>query len=248
MKSKLFLLLGVVTLLFVACKKEDPFEKVYLQKFVINLNAGGIQNTTTNEYVWEDGLLIKQRATTTLLGMTVVATHCYEYEGTNVVRTYMLNDDGDTSLLTNYMYENGRLKSFESSSTSGVITGYTSNGEIAGFELTTFGVSYKYELEWKDGDMVKSKEIKILPDGTEEVNYYEFEYDDKPSMYSHFPIVEGIDGDYAVALKTSKHNLKIKDYTYEYKDNRLVKKVNTDGTLDESMSMYYTDGVGPDTK
>ena len=246
MKSKIFLLVGTVALLFVACKKEDPAEKVYLQKTVNHITQGSLQTTVTDEFVWEEGLLVKERTTTVLFGVSLDANTYFEYEGTNVVKSYIVDSYGDTSSLNNFTYENGRLKSFDFSGYTGMVTGYTSNGEISSFELTMTEYVEKYELEWKDGDVVKSKRIKVLSDGTEEEESFEYTYDDKPSMYSHMPIIMGLDSDYAMALRASKHNMIQSDYTVEYKNNRLVKRVKDDGS--EDCSIYYTDGVGPDAK
>ena len=192
-------------MLFTACKKDDPAANVYLKKVVFETNVAGLQ-AVTNEYVWDNNLLMAELSTTVVMGMPIVVSMYYEYEGNNVVHTYSFDDRGDT-IHHYYAYENGRLKTFDTDWGRGTITSYSSNGEITSYEDVVLDVARKYELEWRDGNMVKARENRVYPDGTKLDTTYEFFYDDKVSAYSNMPIVQAVEGVDVMGLRASKNNM-----------------------------------------
>ncbi len=242
--SKIFLVLGVSVLLFTACKKEDPTAKIFLKKIVIEATAGGMTQTIASEYTWKNDLLVSEQNTISVLGIPIISTKHYEYEGNNVVHTYKVLSNGDTTLHWYFTYENGRLKTYTNETTHGVITGYNSNGEITGFEDISSSRINKYEFEWKDGDLVKATINTTYANGTSTDSVYSYTYDNKPSAYSNMPIVLALNDAGTMAMHASKHNLLNDSSKIEYKNDRLVKRI----LLEDKVSYYYTDGVGPDSE
>lgn len=247
MKTKVFLFLGMVALLFAGCKKEDIAENVYLQKAVLKATVGSMSTTLTNEYVWENGMIVMERNSTILFGTTTNEVKYYEYEGENLVHTYTVRNDGDTVLPNYYTYENNRLKTITTNGSVSTITGYGPNGEITSYEYvsTITSAVQKYELGWKDGDVITCKVTTIVDGDTISVKTDTCTFDDKPSIYSHFPVAMTVEGT-TMPLRASKHNQLMKGYSIEYKNDRLVRKVSDDGNTE--LLVYYTDGVGPDEK
>lgn len=218
--------------------------------FILSLNPqGDTLSTTTEDLIWEDGLLKHTQVQIVLkmAGRTITTSgqeeffydgkDCTEIIG-NIFHSY-------------FTYENGRITSaierdVEDNSMSRriTITDYTDDGHVSRMKSEFFHedgsqVVREYALTWENGDMVMLVIHPVEPAGEDET--YEYEYDNFPSVYTGYPLAQCIWSPDEIAYRNSKHNLKSNDEGYIYKNGLLVSYATVSGS---SVSFItYSDGT-----
>ena len=208
--------------LFTSCKKDEantdnptPGEVRLTQQYMVAVRTtGDTLMVTTEDFVWENGLLRNSHILMYFTGSTseIVTNYIYDNEGNCI-------EEHETSPNLNhdryYTYEGGRMiraiEMTDSDTTVRVtITGHTADGHIQALtvEILTSGRVTDYQLTWQNGDM------------------------------TGMPLAEAIFFPETIASKASVHNRYINNQEYTYGNGRLIR--STVFTDDVSSVTYYT--------
>lgn len=242
-----------------ACSVDDnevpKDEQVFLNKMIFKTYKTGtdeVTSTTTEDLTWEDGLLKQIHSETKFkfgaIEMTSILDEYFTYEGGRCVQMRTKGKSGDETIRTFTYDDNGRLtKGVETRSTLERvvnINSYTADGHIQQIEYndeSDTGQTYKrrYDLTWKDGNIVKYTNHYIEP--AEEDVTAELVYDNYPSPLTGEPVAIYIFGEpYQMCSQISKNNPIREGDEYTYKNGRVVQKKSLDTVTD----FFYSDGIG----
>ena len=266
MKKKYFWLLAAALIsslmTFSACSSDDVEtpavdpDRVFLSKVnykMYKLGTDQLQAEVTESYIWKNGLLRQKQLeminTLESITKTTILDEYYTYdEKQRCIEKKVVGGSASTTYTYNYD-ENGRLtgglaKSESSETTLVKVTSSTDDGLFQQLEIiqkTSYGTIAKrrYDLTWKDGNIIKYTYHFIEPaedDLTEEVVY-----DNYPSPNMGMPIVIGLFGEpYQMCNKISKNNPIREDMELTYQNGRLVQSKGKD----EITTYVYSDGTG----
>ena len=239
MTKKIIYAAFIAALAFTACHK-DPVPQT-----VTRLASMEFHNTTAafplhgySTYTWDNGILM--RTTDSLVSIVNTVNHeNYIYENGNLVKIEEANGRWEHFL----SYENGRLKSFfeiadGDTVTWGTVTAYTEDGLIKEFLAENiFGKKTKWSFTWTNGDATEVTQQILAPDAVANTIVTTYTYDNKPSVYTGFPVACVIleDNGHKVAQYLSKHNAIQDGYTYNYNDKDLLVSV-----VAENDSLFYS--------
>lgn len=213
----------------VSCKKDpvptpqpEPQTVTRIASMKWKNNVGVMAMETNTHYTWENGVLksVCDTISMGLLNQTYKSNMTYE----NGLLVRVDEESGKWSY--RYTYENGLMKTFlhlsENDSTSwGEITAYTADGLVEKFmSYNDFGKKTSWTLTWKDGDAVSVVEDILEPEEVAGTHIHQCLYDDKPSVYTGFPLGYAIfDGEGGmIARRQSKHNMMEDGYTCTYNE------------------------------
>ena len=237
MTKKILLAAFVAALAFTSCKKDpaptpEPQTVIRLASEENIFSSGMMTMTTYSNFVWENGILMREVDSIVLPMMTMVYHNQMSYENGNLMKI----KEEDNKWQYSFTYEDGLLKTFlnvmEGDSTSwGKVTAYNADGNVE--EVLSYDnfKTTKWTLTWENGDAVKVVEDILEPAELVATNVYTFTYDDKTSAYTGISLANVIiDGNGTrVARCMSKHNMKEEGYTYEYNEKDMLISVVSEG-------------------
>lgn len=238
MTKKIIFAAFIAALAFTACHK-DPVPQT-----VTRLASMEFHNTTAvlplhgySTYTWDNGIL--KRTTDSIVTIVNTVSHeNYIYENGNLVKTEQEAGRWEHS----FTYENGRMKTFldiadGDSVTWGTVTAYTEDGLIKEFLAENiYGKKTKWSFVWTNGDATEVTQQILEPAEVANTIVTTYTYDNKPSVYTGFPVACVIleDNGHKVAQYLSKHNAVKEGYTYNYNDKDLLVSV-----VAENDSLFY---------
>lgn len=231
----------------VSCKKENNTttpsspEKVHLAK---EYSIVG-NDTITTTYYWENNILHKiiTEEVPEWDTCVLVTTTTFNYENGLLKESIIkLTYEGvSVSATSSFSYEDGQISKFIY-----YYSVYDTMLVVDNFDFDADGnitkmVNHYYEygsfetlLTWENGDIVAVNENGYIDNYT---------YDDKPSVYTGFPIWK-IDNSVSFSLYASKHNqIDTLNYEYTYNGDKLVSKKKIGDDCKET-HYIYTDGTG----
>ena len=246
MKKLLFpILLALLLVTIVSCKKEekkptpsDP-AKVFLAKeyYIINNDT-----TATTTYEWDNNHLKRvSKVEDPDINIHIESVETLNYDNGLLKENNIQLTDGlvTVNIIHSFIYENDRISKYivtNYSDTTAVFDSFEfdSDGSITKMRYKYYEFKYEeeYLLTWENGDVVTI---------TEGNHTYNYTYDDKPNIYTGFPLWKF--GKDQLPLYSSKHNLiNTDDYDYTYIGDKMVSKVRkSDGA---ETHYVYTDGTG----
>ena len=221
---------------------------------VVAYPNGNPLTTTTEDFVWEDGLLRSGHASTIIhrSGGVVEGTETYVYDDDgNCIELHYVSGQNDILNTDSYFTydELGRMtsavkKNSDSEITDrATITGYTDDGYIQALtvENLSSGIVAEYQLTWENGDMTAYACHYLTPGRDDYV--VTVEYDDYPNAKAGLPISSAVFDPEMIASKGSVHNWYILNEVYSYSNGRLVKTSGTATTLSSTSYYTYSDGT-----
>lgn len=193
------------------------------------------------DYIWENGKLMRV-CDTISLPIAITTTHeRMVYEGGNIVKVE--EESGKWS--HHFTYENGLIVSFlnihQGDSAAWGTASYNADGLVEEILCHAGSKTTKWNLTWVNGDATEVVEEILAPEDMVGTHVYTYEYDDKPCVFTGFPMAYSIfDGDgIRVATRQSKHNIIREGYTYYYDtDNGLLISAAAEN---DSVSYHYID-------
>lgn len=239
MTKKIILAAFIAALAFTACHK-DPEPQT-----VTRLASRDFHNSTSvlplhgySTYTWDNGNLVWTSDSIVTPVVAMVSYENYYYENGNLVKMEEASGEWEKY----YSYENGRLKTFlemqdGDSVTWGSITAYTEDGLIQEFLAeNAFGKKTQWNITWTNGDATEVTQQILAPADVANTVVTPYSYDNKPSVYTGFPVASVIleDNGHKVAQYLSKHNAINEGYTYNYNDKDLLVSV-----VAENDTTYY---------
>lgn len=246
MKKLLFpILLALLLVTIVSCKKEekkptpsDP-AKVFLAEeyYIINNDT-----TATTTYEWDNNRLKRvSKVEDPDINIHIESVETLNYDNGLLKENNIQLTDGlvTINIIHSFIYENDRISKYivtNYSDTTAVFDSFEfdSNGNITKmrYKYYEFKDEEEYLLTWGNGNVVTI---------TEGNHTYNYTYDDKPNIYTGFPLWKF--GKDQFPLYSSKHNIINTDvYEYTYIGDKMVSKVRkSDGA---ETRYVYTDGTG----
>ena len=193
------------------------------------------------DYIWENFNLMRVCDTINMAPVAITTQERMVYEGGNIVKVE--EESGKWS--HHFTYENGLIVSFLNihqgdSAVWGTVS-YNAEGLVEEILCHALTKTTKWNLTWVDGDATQVVEEILAPEEMADTHIYTYEYDDKPCVYTGFPMAYSIfDGDgVRVATRQSKHNRIKEGYTYYYNtDNGLLISAAAEN---DSVSYHYID-------
>lgn len=232
MTKKLILAAFVAAMALTSCHKDptptpdpEPQTVTRLAREKITTTSGTLTMNSSADYTWENGNLMRVCDTVSMPIATVTTQERMVYEDGNIVKVE--EESGKWS--HHFTYENGLIVSFLNihqgdSAVWGTVS-YNADGLVEGILSHAGSKTTKWSLTWEDGDAVQLIEDIIEPADLAGTYVYNYTYDDKPCVYTGFPMAYSIyDGEGVhVATRQSKHNRIREGYTYYYNlDNGLL--------------------------
>lgn len=234
MTKKLILAAFVAAMALTSCHKDptptptpdpEPQTVTRLAREKITTTSGTLTMNSSADYTWENGNLMRVCDTVSMPIATVTTQERMVYEDGNIVKVE--EESGKWS--HHFTYENGLIVSFLNihqgdSAVWGTVS-YNADGLVEGILCHAGSKTTKWSLTWEDGDAVQLIEDIIEPADLAGTYVYNYTYDDKPCVYTGFPMAYSIyDGEGVhVATRQSKHNRIREGYTYYYNlDNGLL--------------------------
>lgn len=213
-----------------SCKKDpvtpepepEPQTVTRLASLTLNKTVGTLSTVSRAYFSWKNGVLTGECDTIAIGPLSQTYKNNMTYENGLLVRV----DEEQSRWTYLYTYEDGLMKSFYNLSESdtiswGEITAYTADGMVEKFmSYNSLGKKTSWTLTWQDGDAVAVVEDVLEPEEVAGTHIYQFLYDDKPSVYTGFPLGNAIfDGEGGmVARRLSKHNVMEDGFTCTYNE------------------------------
>ena len=174
------------------------------------------------------------------LPIAITTTHeRMVYEGGNIVKV----EEESGKWEHRFTYENGLLVKYltinEGDSAIWGTVSYNADNLAEEIMYHDGTKTTKWNLTWVDGDATQVVQEMLEPENMAGTQIFIYEYDDKPCVYTGFPMAYSIfDGDgVRVATRQSKHNLIKGGYDYYYnQDNGLL--IST-ASANDSTSYHY---------
>ncbi len=188
------------------------------------------------DYIWENCILMRVCDTINMAPVAITTQERMVYEGGNIVKVE--EESGKWS--HHFTYENGLIVSFlnihQGDTAIWGTASYNADGLMEEILCHAGSKTTKWHLTWVDGDATQVVEEILAPEDMVGTHTYTYEYDDRPCVYTGFPMAYSIfDGDgVRVATRQSKHNLIKGGYNYYSQDNGLL--ISTASAND---STYY---------
>ena len=246
MTKKLILAAFVAAMAFTSCHKDptptptpDP-EPQTVTRLAREDNTTSSPTLTINssaDYIWENGNLRRVCDTISMPMSAITTQEKMVYEGGKIVKVE--EESGKWS--HHFTYENEQIVSFLNihqgdSAVWGTVS-YNADGLVEEILCHSGSKTTKWNLTWVDGDATQVVEEILAPEEMAGTHIYANAYDDRPCVYTGFPMAYTIfDGDgIRVATRQSKHNRIREGYTYYYNtDNGLLISAAA-----ENDSVYY---------
>lgn len=242
MTKKLILAAFVAAMAFTSCHKDptptpdpEPQTVTRLAREENNASSSALTMESSADYTWENGNLMRVCDTISMSIMTTTTQERMVYEDGNIVKV----EEESGKWEHHFTYENGLIVSFLTinrgdSAVWGTVA-YNADGLVEEIMYHDRTKTTKWKLTWVDGDATEVVEETLAPEDMVDTLVYTYNYDDKPNIYTGFPMAYSIfDGDgVRVATRQSKHNIIREGYTYSY-DNGLL--VSVEG---ENISSFY---------
>lgn len=221
----------------------DMVRLVTLQNEVI---SGPYTMISQVSNLWENGRLMRQTQTATLMGMTTEFVEILTYDERGLCTEMQDSEDRYHHYFT--YTPDGRIAKdvhIISGDTLSVIEvlAYDADGNIAETQNTFFDspvITRINRLTWQDGDLVKVVTEYVTED--KETNTTTLNYDNYPSAYIGYPEAIAINDVFFLARHNSKHNLIRRGCTPAYENGRIVSLIKDDGT--DNTYFTYDDGTG----
>ena len=167
-------------------------------------------------------------------------------EGSRMEREFDISCGVDVGKWSHHFtYENGLIVSFlnihQGDTAIWGSASYNTDGLVEEILCHAGAKTTKWHLTWVDGDATQVVEEILAPEDMVGTHNYTYEYDDRPCVYTGFPMAYSIfDGDgVRVATRQSKHNRIREGYTYYYDlDNGLLISAAAEN---DSVSYHYID-------
>ena len=249
MTKKLILAAFVAAMALTSCHKDptptpdpEPQTVTRLAREVSTASSATLTIKTSADYIWQENGNLMRVCDTISMPMSAITTQeKMVYDGNDIVTVE--EESGKWS--HHFTYENGLIVSFLNihqgdSAVWGTVT-YNADGFVEEILCHAGSKTTKWSLTWEDGDAVQLIEDIIEPADLAGTYVYNYTYDDKPCVYTGFPMAYSIfDGDgIRVATRQSIHNIIREGYTYYYDtDNGLLISAAAEN---DSVSYHYID-------
>ncbi len=233
----------VAAMALTSCHKDptptpDPAQNVKrLAREEITTSSAALTMNSSADYIWLGNGNLKSVCDTIFLPTSAITTQeNMVYEGGNIVKVE--EESGKWS--HHFTYENGLIVSFlnihQGDTAIWGTASYNADGLMEEILCHAGSKTTKWHLTWVDGDATQVVEEILAPEDMVGTHTYTYEYDDRPCVYTGFPMAYSIfDGDgVRVATRQSKHNLIKGGYNYYSQDNGLL--ISTASAND---STYY---------
>ena len=244
MTKRLILAAFVAALAFTSCHKDptptptpEPQTMTLLAREDNTTSTAALTVNSSADYIWENCMLMRVCDTISMPTAAIATHEKMVYEGGNIVRI-----EEESGKWTHHLtYDNGQIVSFltihQGDTAAWGTASYNADGFVEDILSHTGINTTKWHLTWVDGDATEVVEDILEPESMAGTYIYTCVYDDRPCVYTGFPMAYSIfDGDgIRVATRQSKHN-RIRDgYSYYYNtDNGLLISAAA-----ESDSVYY---------
>ena len=242
MTKKLILAAFVAAMALTSCHKDptptpdpEPQTVTRLAREENTTSNAALTMNSSADYIWENGKLMRVCDTISMAIANTIATEKMVYEDGNIVR--IEEESGKWS--DHFTYENGLIVSFvnihQGDTAVWGTASYNADGLVEEILCHALSKTTKWHLTWVDGDATEVVEEILEPEALAGTHTYTYEYDDKPCVYTGFPMAYSIfDGDGTrVATRQSKHNRIREGYTYNYDNGLLI------SAAAENDSTYY---------
>jgi hypothetical protein len=243
MTKKIILAAFVAAMALTSCHKDptptpdpEPQTVTRLAKEEITTTSGTLTMNSSADYIWENCILMRVCDTINMAPVAITTQERMVYEGGNIVKVE--EESGKWS--HHFTYENGLIVSFlnihQGDTAIWGTASYNADGLMEEILCHAGSKTTKWHLTWVDGDATQVVEEILAPEDMVGTHTYTYEYDDRPCVYTGFPMAYSIfDGDgVRVATRQSKHNLIKGGYNYYSQDNGLL--ISTASAND---STYY---------
>ncbi len=244
MTKKIILAAFVAAMALTSCHKDptptpdpEPQTVTRLAKEEITTTSGTLTMNSSADYIWENCILMRVCDTINMAPVAITTQERMVYEGGNIVKVE--EESGKWS--HHFTYENGLIVRFlnihQGDTAAWGTVSYNADGLVKEILSHTGIKTTKWQLTWVDGDATEVVEEILTPEEMAGTHIYSFAYDDRPCVYTGFPMAYSImDGDgIRVATRQSKHNRIREGYTYYYNtDNKLLISAAA-----ENDSVYY---------
>lgn len=244
MKRQLICAACAAVLAFTSCHKEPTPTPTPEPQTVTRLDGIKSYNSTTVypletfvSYTWDKDVLTHEYDSIFATIITYANHNIMTYENGNLVKI----EEGNGKWQNFFTYENGLIKTYldihdGDSMCWCEVKSFTADGNIE--ELVTYDnfKTTKWSLTWENGDAIKVVEDIIEPAELAKTNVYTYTYDDKPNIFTGFPLAYAvIDGSgVRIATRASKHNMKSEGYTYNYDEKGFLTSM-----VKENDSTFY---------
>ena len=244
MTKKIILAAFVAAMALTSCHKDptptpdpEPQTVTRLAREEITTTSGTLTMNSSADYIWENFNLMRVCDTVNMAPVAIATHEKMVYEDGKIVK--IEEESGKWS--HHFTYENGLIVSFLNihqgdSAVWGTVS-YNAEGLVEEILCHAGSKTTKWKLTWVDGDATQVVEEILAPEEMADTHIYIYEYDDRPCVYTGFPMAYSIfDGDgVRVATRQSKHNRIREGYTYYYNtDNGLLISAAA-----ENDSVYY---------
>lgn len=242
MTKKLILAAFVAAMALTSCHKDptptpdpEPQTVTRLAREENTTSNAALTMNSSADYIWENGKLMRVCDTISMSIANTIATEKMVYEDGNIVK--IEEESGKWS--DHFTYENGLIVSFvnihQGDTAVWGTASYNADGLVEEILCHALSKTTKWHLTWVDGDATEVVEEILEPVALAGTHTYTYEYDDKPCVYTGFPMAYSIfDGDGTrVAIRQSKHNRIREGYTYNYDNGLLI------SAAAENDSTYY---------
>lgn len=242
MTKKLILAAFVAAMALTSCHKDptptpdpEPQTVTRLAREENTTSNAALTMNSSADYIWENGKLMRVCDTISMSIANTIATEKMVYEDGNIVK--IEEESGKWS--DHFTYENGLIVSFvnihQGDTAVWGTASYNADGLVEEILCHALSKTTKWHLTWVDGDATEVVEEILEPEALAGTHTYTYEYDDKPCVYTGFPMAYSIfDGDGTrVATRQSKHNRIREGYTYNYDNGLLI------SAAAENDSTYY---------
>lgn len=249
MTKKLVLAAFVAAMALTSCHKDptptpdpEPQNVKRLAREDITTSSAALTLNSSADYIWLENGNLKRVCDTIFMPMSAIITQeKMVYEGDNIVK--IEEESGKWS--HHFTYENGLIVSFlnihQGDTAIWGTASYNTDGLVEEILCHAGAKTTKWHLTWVDGDATQVVEEILAPEDMVGTHTYTYEYDDRPCVYTGFPMAYSIfDGDgVRVATRQSKHNRIREGYTYYYDlDNGLLISAAAEN---DSVSYHYID-------
>ena len=248
MTKKIILAAFVAAMALTSCHKDptptpEPAQNVKrLAREDITTSSATLTLNSSADYIWLENGNLKRVCDTIFMPMSAIITQeKMVYEGDNIVK--IEEESGKWS--HHFTYENGLIVSFlnihQGDTAIWGTASYNTDGLVEEILCHAGAKTTKWHLTWVDGDATQVVEEILAPEDMVGTHTYTYEYDDRPCVYTGFPMAYSIfDGDgIRVATRQSKHNRIREGYTYYYDlDNGLLISAAAEN---DSVSYHYID-------
>ena len=246
MTKKLILAAFVAAMALTSCHKDptptptpdpEPQTVTRLARESMTTSSATLTINSSADYIWENGNLRRFCDTISMPMSAITTQERMVYEGDNIVKVE--EESGKWS--DHFTYENGLIVSFvnihQGDTAVWGTASYNADGLVEEILCHASTRTTKWHLTWVDGDATQVVEEILAPEELVGTHIYTYEYDDRPCVYTGFPMAYSIfDGDgIRVATRQSIHNIIREGYTYYYNtDNGLLISAAA-----ENDSVYY---------